>query len=304
MNILITGAYGFLGRNVAKEFKKEGNHVAGIGHGKWDIEEYSKWGIDDWYETTITFEALLNINKNFDIIVHCGGSGSVGFSWENPHEDFQKSVQSTLAVLEYIRLQNKSCKFIYPSSPAVQGNLGHVRISENMVSMPVSPYGFHKKIAEELCLSYHHNFNIDIGVIRYFSIYGNGLRKQLLWDACKKINQSNDVNFFGTGKETRDWIHISDAASLLYQFSTKLKGYEVINGGSGIETPINEIINFLCAYMKKPVDVTFNGVVKEGDPMHFWADMNKAIKIGWEPQINLEEGLLEYVNFFKSIHND
>lgn len=304
MNILITGAYGFLGRYVAKEFKKHGNHVSGIGHGKWDVGDYTKWGLDSWYETTITLEALLTINKKFDVIVHCGGSGSVGFSWENPYEDFQKSVQGTLAILEYIRLQNPSCKFIYPSSPAVQGNLGHVQILEDMVATPVSPYGFNKKIAEELCLSYHHNFNIDIGVIRYFSIYGSGLRKQLLWDACKKINQSDKVSFFGTGKETRDWIHVSDAASLLYQFSTKLEGYEVINGGSGIETPINEIIFFLCEYMDKPVEVKFNGVVKEGDPIHFWANMDKANTLGWKPKINLEEGLKEYVNFFKSIDND
>lgn len=304
MNILITGAYGFLGRNVSNEFKKNGDYVAGIGHGKWDKEEYSKWGLDDWYETTITFEALLNINKKFDIIVHCGGSGAVGFSWENPYEDFQKSVQSTLAILEYIRLQNKGCKVIYPSSPAVQGNLGHVQISENMVSRPVSPYGFHKKIAEELCLSYHHNFNIDIGVIRYFSIYGDGLKKQLLWDACKKIQQSNDVVFFGTGNETRDWIHVSDAASLLCQFSTKLEGYEVINGGSGIETPINEIISFLCEYMKKPVQVKFNGVVKEGDPMHFWANIEKGKQLGWKPKVAIRDGLKDYVHFFKSIHND
>jgi UDP-glucose 4-epimerase len=304
MNILITGAYGFLGRYVAKEFKNQGDYVAGIGHGKWDREEYSRWGIDDWYETTITFEALLNIKHEFDIIVHCGGSGSVGFSWKNPYEDFRKSVQSTLSILEYIRLHNPRCKFIYPSSPAVQGNLGHVQIKEDMVSTPVSPYGFHKKIAEELCLSYHHNFSIDIGVIRYFSIYGDGLKKQLLWDACTKINESDEVSFFGTGKETRDWIHVSDAASLLYQFSTKLEGYEVINAGSGIETPIYEIINFLCEYMNKPIDVKFNAVVKEGDPIHFWADTTKALRLGWKPKVNLDEGLENYVKYFKEFMND
>jgi len=304
MKILITGAYGFLGRNVAKEFKKNGCYVAGIGHGKWDIDEYSKWGIDDWYETTITFEALLNINNKFDIIVHCGGSGSVGFSWQNPYEDFQKSVQSTISILEYIRLQNNNCKFIYPSSPAVQGNLGQIQIKENMVSTPVSPYGFHKKIAEELCLSYHNNFNIDIGIIRYFSIYGNGLKKQLLWDACKKIHQSNEVTFYGTGNETRDWIHISDAVLLLYEFSTNLKGYEVINGGSGFETPINEIIALLIKYMNKQVTVKFNGVVKEGDPLHFWANTDKVNKLGWKPNVKLEEGVKKYVHFFKSLQND
>lgn len=302
--ILITGAYGFLGRYVAKEFKKTGNYVAGIGHGKWDKDEYSKWGLDDWHETTITFEALLNINKKFDVIVHCGGSGSVGFSWENPYEDFQKSVGSTLSVLEYIRLQNNKCKFIYPSSPAVQGNLGHVQIKESMVSIPVSPYGFHKKIAEEICLSYHNNFKIDVGIIRYFSIYGNGLQKQLLWEACKKIHKSDEVVFFGTGKETRDWIHVKDAASLLYKFCSKLEGYEVVNGGTGIETPINEVINILSKYLKKSVVVKFNGVVKEGDPLHFWADISKTKHLIWEPHITLEDGIKDYVQYFKSLLND
>ena len=304
MNVLITGAYGFLGRNVAKEFKDNNCYVAGIGHGKWDREEYSKFGIDDWYETTITFEALLNINKNFDIIVHCGGSGAVGFSWENPYEDFQKSVQSTLSLLEYIRLQNNGCKFIYPSSPAVQGNLGKIQIREEMISTPVSPYGFHKKIAEELCLSYHLNFKIDIGIIRFYSIYGNGLKKQLLWDACKKINQSDQVLFFGTGNETRDWIHVSDAVSLLYNFSLKLNGFDIINGGSGIETSINEIISLICKFMKKKVIVGFNGVVKEGDPLHFLADISKSLKMNWQPKVKVAEGIEEYVQYFKSLQHD
>jgi UDP-glucose 4-epimerase len=304
MNVLITGAYGFLGRNVAKEFKNNNCYVAGIGHGKWDSEEYSKFGIDDWHETTITFEALLNINKNFDIIVHCGGSGSVGFSWENPYEDFQKSVQSTLSILEFIRLQNIGCKFIYPSSPAVQGNLGHVQIKEDMVSIPVSPYGFHKKIAEEICLSYYNNFKIDIGIVRYFSIYGNGLQKQLLWDACKKISKSEEVEFFGTGKETRDWIHVSDAATLIYIFSQNLNGFDIINGGTGLETPIDEIINHLCLNFGKDVTVRFNGNIKEGDPLHFWADTSKGNFLGWKPKILLKEGLQQYVNFFKLQQND
>lgn len=300
-NVLITGAYGFLGRNVAKEFKAAGHHVVGIGHGKWYQDEYSKWGLDEWYETTITFEALLNINKKFDLIVHCGGSGSVGFSHENPYEDFQKSVQSTLSLLEYIRLQNHGCKFIYPSSPAVQGNLGNVPIKESMEATPVSPYGFHKKIAEELCLSYHKNFKIDIGIIRYFSIYGEGLKKQLLWDACRKIKQSQNVTFFGTGKETRDWIHVSDAAKLLLIFSENLKGYEVINGGSGRTIEIEIVISHLCAYFNKDINVTFNGEGKEGDPVYFWADISKASELGWKPEYDIEDGLKNYVKYFTEL---
>lgn len=303
-NVLITGAYGFLGRHVAKKFKEAGHHVTGMGHGKWFRDEYSKWGLDVWYETTITFEALLNINEKFDLIVHCGGSGSVAFSRDNPYEDYQKSVQSTLSILEYIRLQNPDCKFIYPSSPAVQGNLGNVMIKEDMIETPVSPYGFHKRIAEDLCLSYNRNFGIKIGIIRYFSIYGNGLQKQLLWDACNKIQKSTDIVFFGTGKETRDWIHISDAVNLLYTFANNVEGYEVINGGSGSHVEIVEIVNFLKDSFGKSTAISFNGEVKLGDPIHFWADTSKAKAMGWKPEIDVWDGLKKYVDYFKSLTND
>lgn len=299
--VLVTGAYGFLGRYIAKRFKEQGYNVTGIGHGKWYAGEYNNWGIDQWFETTITFESLINTNQQFDVIVHCGGGASVGFSYENPYEDFQKSVQSTLSLLEYIRLRCKGCKFIYPSSPAVQGNLGNLQIKENMYASPISPYGSHKKIAEDLCLSYYKNFAIDIGIIRFFSIYGEGLRKQLLWDACNKIDQSDEVSFFGTGDETRDWLHVSDAASLVEKFANHIEGYQIINGGYGEKTPISNVINQLCENFKKSITVKFNGHVKEGDPIHFWADITNALQIGWKPSVDLESGLKQYVKYFKGL---
>jgi UDP-glucose 4-epimerase len=301
MIVLITGAFGFLGRYTAKEFKMAGYEVIAIGHGDWSSDEYTKWGIDFWFETTITFDALLKINRKFDLIVHCGGSGSVGFSQENPFEDFQKSVLSTLALLEYIRLHNPTCKFIYPSSPAVQGNLENIPIKEDLSSTPASPYGFHKKIAEELCLSYYKNFKIEIGVIRFFSIYGPGLKKQLIWDTCIKIQQSNEVVFFGTGGETRDWLHVRDAASLVYKLSKDFTGYQVVNGGSGTSTRVDQMIRLISKHFKKPVKISFNGQVKEGDPIYFWADNRKALAIGWTPKIDIDEGIKEYVAYFNRL---
>ncbi len=160
-----------------------------------------------------------------------------------------------------------------------------------MAADPISPYGFHKKIAEELCLSYAKNFNIEIGVIRFFSIYGEGLRKQLLWDACNKIDHFDEVSFFGTGDETRDWIHVTDAATLIEKFVTQLKGYQVINGAGGQTVAIKDVVNSLCKKFKKHTNITFTGQVKAGDPIHFWADITKALQLGWQPTVSLEVGL-------------
>ncbi|MBK0381141.1 NAD-dependent epimerase/dehydratase family protein [Mucilaginibacter segetis] len=304
--ILVTGAYGFLGRYTAKAFHEAGYHVSGIGHGKWHRHEYNKWGIQEWYETTITFEALSNLNQVFDIIIHCGGSGSVGFSYQNPYEDFQKSVQSTLSLLEYIRLRCQDCHFIYPSSPAVQGDVGDKPIKEDDPSNPVSPYGFHKKAAEELCYSYNKNFGIKISIIRYFSIYGVGLQKQLLWDACIKIKEAEkDVSFFGTGEETRDWLYVEDAASLILAIANNSKSsLDIFNGGTGIKTSVKSTIEQLVKLYHKEVNIKFNQQVKEGDPRFYQADISKTREIGWAPETTLQQGLEKYLQFFKKLMND
>lgn len=304
-NVLITGAFGFLGRHTAKTLKESGSYnITGIGHGKWASYEYKAWGIDEWYNSTITFEALININKRFDIIIHCGGSGSVSFSYENPYEDFQKTVQSTLSLLEYIRLQCKGCHFIYPSSPAVQGDVGDISIKETEPAKPVSPYGFHKRAAEELCHSYSKNFEVNITIIRFFSIYGPGLQKQLLWDACLKIlNSSGDVTFFGTGEETRDWVNIADASALMKNIIDEKKNnnLEIINCGSGRRVTIKKTLETLIKLYKPDILLKFNSIVKEGDPRYYQADITKAQTFGFRVTKDLEQGLTEYVEFFKEI---
>lgn len=303
--ILITGAFGFLGRHTARKFQQKGGYyITGIGHGKWDIHEYHQWGLNEWHNSTITFESLINLRKKFDVIVHCGGSGSVAFSFENPYEDFQKTAQSTLSILEYIRSQNHLCHFIYPSSPAVQGNVGDFPIKESDPCHPVSPYGFHKKISEDLCHSYNKNFGIPVTIIRFFSIYGAGLQKQLLWDACLKIKEaSEEVSFFGTGEETRDWVNEDDATNFIRAVaSTKDNlALSVLNCGSGQKTTVRETLELLIRTYGKKITITFNQRVKEGDPRFYQADITLAAKMGWIPEITLQEGLQTYVSFFKKL---
>ena len=305
--VLVTGAYGFLGRYTAKKFSENGYHVTGLGHGKWNEHGFKKWGVSNWVSSTITFETLINLNQAFDVIVHCGGSGSVAYSYENPYEDFQKSVQSTLSLLEYIRLKCPAALFIYASSPAVLGDLGERPISEDDPSNPVSPYGFHKKAAEELCQSYVKSFGLNIDIIRFFSIYGAGLQKQLLWDACMKIEQSSGkIDFFGTGEETRDWVNITDATNLILLLSdtNNRQGLNIYNCGSGKKTTIAATIGKLVELYGKNVEINFNQTVKPGDPRFYHADVSKSTAIGWVAQVDLTQGFRQYVEYFKRLMND
>lgn len=297
--LLVTGGYGFLGRNVAKYFAGLGYCVYGIGHGHWDTKEFSPFGFSNWSENDITTENIKNLGKQFDIIIHCGGSGSVAYSITNPYQDFSKTVSGTAAVLEYIRLYNPEAKLIYPSSPAVHGEHCDSPIKEEDAICPASPYGEFKYMAEQLCHTYSNNFSVNVVILRLFSVYGEGLTKQLLWDASNKIVGSKQVVFWGGGYETRDWIHVDDAIRLIHTVAdSELVPGSVVNAGSGKSTTIKAVLDLLAGELGYSGEIEFNRIVRAGDPLYYWADITKALDTGWRPKVELEDGIKRYAKWF------
>jgi UDP-glucose 4-epimerase len=126
------------------------------------------------------------------------------------------------------------------------------------------------------------------------------LKKQLLWDACNKlIHNTETVEFYGTGTETRDWLHVSDAADLISKISQFSEKYLILNGGFGKRTTIKSILTVLANLLKSNQTLRFNNINREGDPKHYWADIAAANNFGWQPKIQIESGLEEYVSWFK-----
>jgi len=297
---LVTGANGFLGRHVAKIFSDNDFTVSGIGHGKWERSEWEPWGLSYWKPCSITLEAVSSFIQKPDVIVHCAGSGSVGFSLANPMQDFEKTVSTTLTLLEYVRLSAPESAFVYPSSAAVYGSVDSLPISEVIPPAPVSPYGVHKKIAEDLICSYANHFSVKAVITRFFSLYGPGLKKQLLWDICTKAENGN-IQFNGTGNEIRDWLHVRDAARLLFILSSHAQTAPlVINGGSGRATTVGEIVIEILEKMGIEDSPKFSQVLIRGDPKGYLADIRAARGYGWKPEISLEDGIDEYIRWYRS----
>jgi UDP-glucose 4-epimerase len=297
--VVVTGANGFLGRHVCRAAARAGHEVVGIGHGDWTEEEWRRWGLSFWNELDVTLATLASHVGRPDAIVHCAGSSSVGFSFENPAQDFDRTVQTTLEVLEYLRVSSPDTTFVYPSSAAVYGRAGSLPIPEDSPLEPISPYGVHKKIAEDLCRSYAGNFGLRVAIVRIFSAYGVGLHKQLLWDACRKA-MAGDRSFAGTGRETRDWVNAEDVARLLLVAADHATpDAPVVNGASGSEVAVRDILGVLFETLGRGGRVTFTGSVRSGDPERYAGDPSRANAWGWTPSRSWQGGVREYAEWFR-----
>lgn len=301
--ILVTGGAGFLGRFTSLELSRSGHRVIAIGHGNWLPHEYQAFGISLWHPCDITIESISTYGAEVDEIYHCAGSGSVTQSFADPIGDFRSNVVTTLNVLEFARV-NRHVKIVILSSAGVYGRVTEMPIRIDGPINPLSPYGTNKAICEQLTSQYSSCFGIQAVIVRLFSVYGETLRKQLLWDAANKLI-NGDYNFFGTGNETRDWLHVHDAARLLVTASTVASSKTpILNGGCGVATRVREIVEMLALSLGVDHPICFTNETRAGDPMHYQADIAEAKAIGWSPRITLINGLARYADWFQGCINN
>jgi UDP-glucose 4-epimerase len=304
--VWITGARGFLGRNLALHLAAGGTQVAGLGHGHWPASDAGAAGVAHWVNGEIgtsSLELLLLQAGRPDVIYHLAGGSVVGASFANPLEDFERTVHTTVRLLEWIRRRCADVPVVAVSSAAVYG-AGHTGpLSEQTPGRPYSPYGYHKAIMETLCRSYGQNFGLRSAIVRVFSAYGAGLRKQILWDLCSRLDATqDDLVLDGTGRERRDWIHASDVARALSLAAERLPSTEapVVNGATGAGHSVAEFAARVLEAWGSKQAVSFSGRTRPGDPVELVADATQLRALGFEPRISLADGLREYVHWYRS----
>jgi UDP-glucose 4-epimerase len=138
-------------------------------------------------------------------------------------------------------------------------------------------------------------------ILRVFSAYGIGLRRQVMWDVCLKALGQDTVELIGTGAETRDFVHVKDICNAIVLALKKAPmAGEVYNVGSGVETAIGELAEMLAGALDRPVRFTFSNTVRQGDPIRWRADIEKLKHLGYRPSVSLASGLGEYALWARS----
>lgn len=298
LKVLVTGSSGFIGSRIATYFSKKGDTVLG-----WDMREcrstYTTHAVNMLDPEKIAEELAL---FRPDVVIHCAGAADVSKSVKDPETDYEHNVSLThhlLFGLHHAGLD--SVRFVFLSSAGVYGNPGRLPISENACLNPLSPYAVHKVMCEELCRYFARNYGTDVRIARVFSAYGAGLKKQLLWDMYRNTEKTGQLCLFGTGDESRDYIHVDDLVQAISLLTDVPVCPRVVNVANGEEVTIRSVARLFAQSVEMDeTNIRFNGVTREGDPLNWRADIQRLTELGYRKTVDMETGIKEYIRWARA----
>lgn len=294
-SILVTGAAGFIGNRLAAHFESAGVRV---------VRDAGRTAMAGG-RACIDASSLERATEGTppEVILHAAGSGTVSQVVSDPSRHMSANLAATLGVLEYARTCAPRAHVVLLSSAAVYGNARAEPLREGDSREPVSLYGLSKAQSEQVLAHYSRDFGLRTTSVRLFSVYGPGLRKQLLWDAMSKYSQGQR-DFFGTGQERRDWVHVDDVCCFMESLLTTPgnSGTAVFNCGGHAASTL-EVLSHLAARAGSEAP-RFSGRARAGDPVSLLADCSRAAaELGWKAQIGWKEGMSQYADWYAAERN-
>lgn len=294
--MLVTGGGGFIGSHLVRRLVALGSRVISLGSNR-DLANLNDGA--SYIFGDISRDTLETVEFEPETIFHLAGGASVALSVADPPADFLKTVFSSVLLLEYLRRYWPQAQIVYISSAAIYGEAAHKRASHDLACLPISPYGVHKREVESLLLDHARMYGTRSVIVRPFSVYGPGLRKQLLWDAMEKSSRGV-FEFFGSGHELRDWVYVADLVECLLRASVGASAeVPVYNAGTCRAVSVCEVLTELFQIAGLDRSPTFLGKPKEGDPDRLVAGDSAESALGPLFQTPLREGLRTYIEWYR-----
>ncbi|QBG45970.1 NAD-dependent epimerase/dehydratase family protein [Verrucomicrobia bacterium S94] len=314
MKILVTGAAGFIGSNVAHVLLDAGHEVVGIDN----FNDYYPVAIKEMRHTALEkrsgytgirgdFSDLELMNElfgkhRFERVCHLGAQAGVRYSLENPHAYERSNLAGHLNVLECCRNFDVP-RLVYASSSSVYGGNKKVPFSEtDPVDHPVSLYAATKKTNELMSHAYTDLYGVQTIGLRFFTVYGPAGRPDMAyWLFTEAMLQGRPITVFNHGDMKRDFTYIDDVVQGVKAalFTDGLEPYEIFNLGNNQPELLMDMIRYLGNSLNLEPQMEMLPM-QAGDVPVTYADIEKAkIKLGYQPRTGLADGLEQFVKWYK-----
>ncbi len=239
-------------------------------------------------------------SSGFQAVINLAARAGVRQSVENPWVYIETNITGTLNLLELCK-EFEVKKFVLASTSSLYGAKNPMPFREDAdTNAPLSPYAASKKGAEALCHSYHYLYDMDITVVRYFTVYGPAGRPDMsLFRFVQWISEGQEVTVFGDGQQSRDFTYVDDIARGTIK-ALKPLGYETINLGSDKPVVLMEAIHLIEEMVGKKASLDFRPR-QPADVMSTWADITKAAQLlEWKPEYDFKRGLESLVHWYQA----
>lgn len=313
---LITGGAGFIGSSLSEKLIKEGSRVVAIDN------------FCDFYNSTIKENNVKELIKNFnfklyrndirdreavkkifeenniDIVMHLAAMAGVRPSIENPVLYQEVNCMGTQNILEEMKAHNVK-NLVMASSSSVYGNCKEVPFKENMiVDFAISPYAATKKANEVMTHVYHKLFDMNVIMLRFFTVYGPKQRPDLAINKFTRLMlEDKEIPMFGDGTTSRDYTYIDDIVDGIIRSCNYVENnndvYEILNLGNSSPVSLKEMINTIGQAIGVEPKIK-QLPMQPGDVDRTFADISKAKElIGYNPKTSFKEGIENFVEWYK-----
>ena len=314
LNILVTGADGFIGSHLVEMLSFKGNKVKALAQ----YNSFNNWG---WLEDVSCLDKIeiltgdirdphfcKEITKDIDIIFHLAALIAIPYSYVAPDSYLETNIKGTLNICQAAK-ENGNIRVIHTSTSEVYGTAKYVPIDEKHPVQPQSPYSASKIAADAMAMSFYNAFDLPVSIVRPFNTYGpRQSARAVIPTIITQIASGMKEIKLGDTSPTRDFNYVEDTCRGFIAIAENDKAIgEIINIGSNSEISIANTLNLIKELMNS--DVAFlqdkqRYRPQKSEVFRLWCDNSKIEKLtGFKPQININVGLQKTIDWFTRAEN-
>ena len=306
MNVVVTGAAGFIGSNIVDALLEAGHDVAGIDNLSTGEPEFlAGAGSSPRFELHILdlltdADAVKDVVAGTDAVIHLAANADVRFGWRHPRRDLEENVIVTHNVLEAARLGGVP-RLLFASTGSVYGEASSLPTPEDCAfPIQTSLYGASKLAAEGFIAAYTEGADLSATVFRFVSIMGPRYTHGHVVDFLRQLRKDpGHLIVLGDGTQRKSYLHVDDCVRAVLSRLGEESGFDVFNLGVDDYCTVKDSVGWICERAGVEPDLTFTGGERGwvGDNPFIYLDISRIRATGWKPRWNIRQAVEATVDY-------